>query len=114
MLDTIIEFRKGILFVRLIGELTKNTVSILENEVIDLIETNGIRNVVFNIENLEYIDLRGINYLLYTYEVCKNNHGRSLLCGINSEVKDKIKTSRLLNYMIETKDELSALKIMNI
>ena len=67
-----------------------------------------------NIENLEYIDLRGINYLLYTYEVCKNNHGRSLLCGINSEVKDKIKTSRLLNYMIETKDELSALKIMNI
>lgn len=114
MLDTIMEFRKGILFVRLTGELTKNTVSILENDVIDLIETNGIRNVVFNIENLDYIDLRGINYLLYTYEVCKNNHGKSLLCGINNEVKDKIKTSRLLNYMVETKDELSALKIMSI
>lgn len=109
------EFHKGILFVRLIGILNKNTIDKLKNEVTLFIKENGIRNIVFNISNLESIDCYGINALLYNYEICRNNQGKSLLCGLsNTLVKHRIKNSRLLKYMYETADELSAISAINL
>ena len=49
MLEINMEFRKGILFVRFIGELTKNTVDIVRREVGDTLKEYGIANVVFNV-----------------------------------------------------------------
>ena len=115
MLDINYEFRKGILFIRLTGVLNKNTVSKLQNEVTDMIKDNGIRNVVFNVEELNVIDINGINSLLHNYELCHNNNGISLLCGLkNSLVRHRIENSRLLRYMNETSDDLSAFNIINL
>ena len=68
MLDIDIEFRKGIVFIRLSGILNKTTVSKLNDEVTDMIRDNGIRNVIFNISEVTYIDIKGINTLFYNYE----------------------------------------------
>lgn len=115
MLEINYEFRKGILFIRLSGILNKNTVNKMQNEVTDMIKDNGIRNVVFNISGLESIDMKGINNLLYNYELCRNNKGKSLVCGIdNSLVRHRIENSRLLKYMTETSDELSAFNVINL
>lgn len=115
MLDINIEFRKGILFVRLNGELSKNTVAKLDEEVTMLIKDNGIRNLVFNIVDLKSIDMKGINALLYNYEMIKNNNGKGCVCGINNTlVGHRIKNSRLLKYMYETSDELGAFNIINL
>lgn len=109
MLDINFEFRKGVLFIRLKGELTKKNIKKLDEEVTTLIRDNGIRNVVFNVSRLEKIDLKGISRLFYNYELCKRNRGISLLCCINNnDIMKKIKNTRLLKYMMETKDELSA------
>lgn len=106
------ECRKGILFVRLGGELTKDTVGKLNNEVTELVRNAGIRNIVFNVENLISIDMKGISILFYNYELCKNNKGKSMLCGVEkAAVKQRIMNSRLLKYMYETNDELSAFRI---
>lgn len=111
-LDINMEFRKGILFIRLEGELTKDTAWKLNRDVTDLIKETGIRNVVFNVENLVAIDMKGISTLFYNYELCKQNQGKSLLCGVNhTMVRNRIKNSRLLKYMYETSDELSAFRI---
>lgn len=115
MLDINFEFRKGVLFIRLSGTLDRTTVSKLKNEVTDMIKDNGIRNVVFNLSNLESIDMRGINNLLYNYELCRNNKGRTLICGIdNPLVRHRINNTRLLRYMMEASNELSALNIINL
>ena len=115
MLDINYEFRKGILFIRLSGTLNKNTVGKLQNEITDMIRDNGIRNVVFNVAELNGIDIRGINSLLYNYELCRTNKGQSLLCGLNNSlVRHRIENSRLLKYMNETSDELSAFNIINL
>lgn len=109
------EFRKGVLFIRLEGSLNKDTVSKLNTEITTLIKENGIRNVVFNIEKLDVIDLKGINSLLHIYEIVTNNNGKGLVCGIkNSLVSHRIKNSRLLKYMYETSDELSAINVINL
>ncbi len=115
MLDINYEIRKGILFIRLSGVLNKNTVSKLQNEITDMIKDNGIKNVVFNLKELESIDIKGINNLLYNYEICHNNKGKSLICGIdNSLVRHRINNTRLLKYMVETSDELSAFNIIKL
>ncbi len=109
MLDINFEFRKGVLFIRLVGVLTKNTVKKLDSEVTTLIRDNGIRNVVFNVSNLKKIDLKGISRLFYNYELCKQNRGVSLLCCVdNKNILERIKSTRLLQYMIGVRDELSA------
>lgn len=115
MLDIDIEFRKGIAFIRLSGILNKTTVSKLNDEVTEMIKDNGIRNVVFNISEIINIDIKGINALLYNYELCNQNKGKILLCGLNNEeVKEKIENSRLLKYIHETSDELTACKYINV
>ncbi len=115
MLDINMEFRKGILFVRLSGELTKNTVNQLNEEVTKRIEKSGINNVVFNIEELNVIDIKGIHALFYNYEVCHKGHGKTLLCGLNNTlVKHRIEHSRLLKYMLEASDELSAFTMIDL
>lgn len=115
MLDIDVLFHKGILFIRLNGKLEKNTISKLKNEVTQLIKDNGIRNIVFNISNLISIDCYGINALLNNYELVKQNNGKSLICGVNNNlVKARINNSRLLNYMYETSNELSAINMINL
>ena len=113
MLNVGTEFRKGIFFVRLRGHLNKDTIYKLNKRVTNIVKTNGIRNIVFNFTNLKSIDIKGINAILYNYELCKNNDGRSLMCGNNDNIRKKLKSSRLVNYVYEVNDELSAIKLMN-
>jgi hypothetical protein len=37
-----------------------------------------------------------------------------MFCGNNDKIRDKLKRSRLVNYIYETKDELSAIRILNL
>lgn len=109
------EYRKGILFVRLLGELTKETVSYLNEEVTSKIQTYGVRYVVFNIEELDDIDLKGIHALFYNYEICRKQKGRTLLCGLqNNVVGHRMKSSHLLNYLFPIESELNAFGMVKI
>ena len=114
MLTVGTEFREGIFFVRLRGSLDKETIHKFNKRVTNIIKDNGIRNVVFNFSNLKSIDIKGINTIFYNYELCKNNEGKSLLCGNNDNIRKKLKKSRLINYVYETVDELNAIKILNL
>ena len=114
MLNVGTEFRKGILFVRLKGHLNKDTIDKLDKRVTKVVKENGIRNIVFNFSNLKSIDVKGINAIFYNYELCKKNEGRSLMCGNNDNIRKKLKKSRLVNYIYETSNELTALKILNL
>ena len=114
MLTVATEFRKGILFVRLKGHLNRDTICKLNKKVTNLIKDNGIRNVVFNFSNLKSIDIKGINTIFYNYELCRDNQGKSLICGNNDNIRDKLKKSRLINYVYETSDELTATRILNL
>ena len=114
MLNVGTEFRKGILFVRLKGHLNKDTIDKLNKRVTKVVKENGIRNIVFNFSILKSIDVKGINAIFYNYEIVKKNEGRSLMCGNNDNIRKKLKKSRLINYVYETSNELTALKILNL
>lgn len=114
MLNVATEFREGILFVRLRGHLNKETIYKLNKKVTNIVKEGGIRNIVFNFSNLKSIDTKGINAIFYNYELSKSNEGRSFLCGNNDKIRKKLKSSRLINYIYEVKDELNAIKLLNL
>lgn len=107
-----LEYRKGILFIRLIGELTKETIHQLEHKIDKIVKENQMTNIVLNIERLYNIDMKGINYLFYIYELSRKNKGKTLICGVNNEIKNKIKKRRLLNYIKEIENELVAFELI--
>jgi anti-anti-sigma factor len=115
LLDIHMEFRKGILFVRLKGILSDDTCRNLDNCLEGMVMRKDIRYIVFNIGKLQYIDIEGINTILkYNFNLNRNG-GRALLCGINNDlVKTRIENSRMLNYMFEISDELSATNVIDM
>jgi stage II sporulation protein AA (anti-sigma F factor antagonist) len=114
-LETNLEYRKGILFIRLIGSLTKDTSQKLEQEVNDIIKCYEMKNVVINVKELNDIDYKGINILYYIYELSKQRQGKTLLCNVaNEQIKKKMQHQRLLNYIKEINNELVAFDVIEI
>nr|MBP3259282.1 STAS domain-containing protein [Bacilli bacterium] len=112
MLEITKEFRKGILFVRLKGVLNKDTVSYLNKEVTKVVADMQFQNVLFNVEELTSIDIEGVHAILYNYNLCKDNNGISLLCGVNKSIKNIINHN--LSFIFQIKDEEKAINMVEI
>lgn len=113
MLEIDKEFRKGILFVRISGILNKSNVSYLNKEVTKLVAEMQICNVCFNLEKLKYIDIDGINAILYNYNLCKSVNGVSILCGVNDTIRNRINNS-IIKDMLKIKNEIQAINMVEI
>ncbi len=103
---------KGILFVRLSGKLVKQSIKSLNNEVLNFQKKIGIKNLVFNLDNLTDIDNYGKYALIDSFNLCKFNHGQSFIClGNNKKILNKIKENFNEKYLV--KDELTATNLIN-
>ena len=80
MLKINYEFRKGIFFVRLIGDLDKNNYYKQENFLEELISYNGFKQVVINTDLLRNVDIYGINYLINFNKILRNKNTNLVLC----------------------------------
>jgi len=115
MLEIDIECRKGLFFIRLNGILNNETVFKFKEEVIDIIELNGIKNIVFNLENLCYIDETGVDFLNKLYKFINRIFGNIYICNLkNNIVNKKIRNSNLLEHIEVVKNELDILHQIQI
>lgn len=109
------EYRKGILFIRLNGSLTRKYINKFENEILPIILKQGMRYIVLNVESLNSIDEYGIDALMNLHELIKRNNGRASLCNLNNEVvRLKIEDSELKDRYFNTFSELSALELFKL
>lgn len=114
MLNTILEYRRGILFVRLEGNLVSKNIKFISNTLIPIIEKDKLENIVINMENIDIIDLKGINFLFYMYEMCKKNKGKLLLSNLSDELRIKLKRNKIFQYIKEISNELQSFEVINI
>lgn len=101
MLDIDMEFKKGVLFVRLKGTLCKNSSSCI-NDLKELIINNGLKYVSLNIKDITYIDDYGLNIIRENYELVKKNSGKFIICGIKKLFSN---TCRITKYLYQINDE---------
>jgi anti-anti-sigma factor len=115
MLDINMEFRGGILFLRLNGKLVSTTSVMLDNLLKKLILNNSVRFIAFNVAGLKYIDSVGINTIMKYNEALSKIRGKALICGLyNDLVRLQVQGSNMMNSIDEVSDELGALKVINL
>ena len=104
MLKISFEFRKGIFFIRLIGNLNNQSYKEEDKELKNLITENKFKYIVINTNYLEKVDLDGLNYLLEIFYITRVNKSNLVICDKNSIFK------RLLHNNIPSiKDEIEVL-----
>ena len=79
MLKINMEYRKGILFIRLKGELTIYTYKSLLRYLIPIIKEQGIKYIVFNLSYINLIDTYGKKALKLIIHLVKKNHGKGFI-----------------------------------
>lgn len=104
MLTINFEFRKGIFFIRLFGDLNKASYTIKETEITELIIKNKFKYIVLNTNYLKTIDIDGINYLTKILYITKENKTNLILCD-----KFKMIKTLLNNNIPNIESELEVL-----
>lgn len=92
------EFRKGVLFVRLYGDFNDQSLDTFNKEVKEVIIESGIKYVVLNVENLNSITNEGVTEIKRLRKIIKKMDGEFFLFG--GEVKE---LKRLVNLENELK-----------
>lgn len=108
-----IEFRKGLLFIRLNGTLTKDTSEVLSNSLDYFIGEAGIKYFVINIKELSYLDQEGISLLKEKYKDMILHNGNMVICGYENPYVEEMIQEQMKN-VYQTKDELKAFQILQI
>lgn len=87
MLYMDLEYCKGVLFVRLDGNLTKKNTYRINNYLIPVIKKHRIKYLVYNLFSLMDLDSAGMDALLRTKYAIKNNQGSIYLCEVPEQIE---------------------------
>lgn len=111
MLDIDMRFKKGILFVRLKGILNGDTCKNLDDNLYSLVEDNGIKYVLLNLENVNYVDKYGINTIIKNYINVSNNNGKFIIVGINKLFSYN---EKVLDNLYQINDESKVFNLISL
>lgn len=110
MLKMDLEYKSGILFIRLNGALKRNTSYKLNNYIVPVLIKHKIKYLIYNLKELKSIDEQGIDAILNTKCKIRKNKGIICVCEANEETKDKMKRLKLKHYF----NEKTALKKIEV
>lgn len=111
MLDIDMKFIKGVLVIRLKGDLTLDTSYKLEEEFYKVIKKSGEKYCMFNLENINIIDKTGINSIKNCYYRILKNGGKFILKGMNNIFKKEIDS---LNSLYNVSSEEGINRIISL
>lgn len=96
-----LEYKSGILFIRLEGKLTKKSVHKIYNYINPVLVKHKIKYVIYNLQKLILIDEYGTDAILSSKCKVKNNKGKIYLCNVSDELLNKIKRLRIRKFSSE-------------
>ena len=85
---------KFVVFLLQEEKLNSETGPLLKSEMI-LLNAEGIRNIIFDMSDIKFVDSSGLSAILISDRLCKGAKGTFVLCGINEQVMRLLKISQL-------------------
>ncbi len=113
-MTTNIDYKKGVLFIRLNGVLVGNKINKFESEVIPIVLGLGSRYVTLNLFKLELIDRRGIESIIKISNIVSRHDGKLAICEVSESIKQNFKNSDIYDYCFRTKNELTSLGVFKV
>lgn len=112
MLKIECEYKRGILFVRLMGEVNKSTIKNME--IVDnMIRKAGIRYLLINLEKVTIISHKEISDMINKYKELIGDDGKLLICGYYNPMKMSVDVNDIDKVYLSGR-EVSAFNIINI
>ncbi|MBX7107676.1 MAG: STAS domain-containing protein [Chitinophagales bacterium] len=75
-------------------KLNSQIAPLLKSEMI-LLNAEGIRNIIFDMGMIKFVDSSGLSSILITNRLCKNANGTFVLTGVSDTVMRLIRISQL-------------------
>lgn len=103
-----IEFKQDTLFVRPGGELDLSIADFLRNNLEEHLDREPIKNIVFNLKKVSFVDSSVLGVMLGRYKRISKNGGRVLIVSPQPQVRKILELSGLLRIMNEYDSEAEA------
>ena len=100
--------RKNTMFIRINGEMDQESVGNLRDKLIHIIKEKNVKNIVFNLKDLTFLDSTGIGIIIGRYNQLKLKNGKVVLCSINKTIERIILLSGLPRICMIKENEESA------
>ncbi len=113
-MKTEIDYKKGILYVKLEGVLVGNKINKFECEIIPIIIGLESKDVIINLKGIELIDKRGIDSLIKISSLVNRFKGKLVLCELNEYLKNRFKNSDIFDYCFKSKNEETSKEVLKI
>lgn len=111
-----INFEKigAVLLIRLEGELDHHTAEKLRHEVEEQFTKHPLKHIVFNLEQLSFMDSSGLGVILGRYKLVKSLGGEMVVCAISPAVKRLFEMSGLFKIVRLEENEKYALQTLGV
>lgn len=104
--------KKRNLCVRLSGYLDQETVKDLRTKLIEIIDTNNVLNIVFNMKEVEFMDSTGVGVIIGRYNQIKFKGGKIVICEMNKNIERIIFLTGLARICSLKENEASAINYL--
>lgn len=104
-MDIDIDYKKDILFIRIIGNFIRSNIFYFEEKVIPIILELTAKKVSINLFDVCLIDKFGINSFIKLSNIVNRFNGKVVLYNINDSIYDYINTSDVFDYCFKSKNE---------
>lgn len=113
-MNTDIEYKKGVLYVRVSGVLISSKINKFESEIIPLLLGLDSKYVTLNLNGVDLIDKNGINSIIKLSNIVSKNEGKLVICNINDNIKSNFDNSDIFDYCFKAKNEITSSWIFSI
>lgn len=93
------EVKQDVLCIRLSGELDHHSAEGLREQATNAIESDQIRHIVLNLENLSFMDSSGLGVILGRYKQIKQRNGEMIVCAISPPIQRLFEMSGLFKII---------------
>ncbi|CAM2866515.1 MULTISPECIES: anti-sigma F factor antagonist [Paenibacillus] len=108
------EHHRGILIVRLSGELDHHTADMVRMQMDEAIQRRQCEHLVLSLKDLQFMDSSGLGVILGRYKLIKNKGGKMVVCDVNPPVYRLLEMSGLFKIMPIYENEGTALSGLEV
>ncbi|AHV98184.1 anti-sigma F factor antagonist [Paenibacillus sabinae] len=108
------EHHRGVLIVRLTGELDHHAADYVRMDLDEAILRRQVEHLVLSLKDLQFMDSSGLGVILGRYKLIHAKGGKMVICAANSPVKRLLEMSGLLKIMPLYENESAALSNLEV
>lgn len=104
--------KAGVKVVAIIGEMDEASLDPLKAQLDPLLEDMNVKTILFNLSNLEFINSKGIGYLVSVHTHLSKDQRVLILAGANETVMDVISLvglTTIIKYFGTVEEAMSSL-----